>query len=421
MSPETGEEILEADLIVTGAAEALTFEGQGPGLIRDAALASRAGVLVKVGTTAEVTRSVRPMDGAVRIDAGGQVLLPGLIDCHSHFVHAGDRAAEFALRCEGQSYLEIAAAGGGIQATVEATAQTSMESLIAIGIQRAHKLLAQGITTSEAKSGYGLSVDGELRLLRAIRDVRAGSRLEIQPTLLGLHALPRDIARDRFVDEVIQELIPRAVDEGLAVQFDAFLEAGAFSRAEVERASIAARAAGLALRLHADQLTPGGGAELAAALGALSADHLEQIGEGGIQALARAGTSAVLAPVATLATQAVRLAPYRALRDAGVPMALCTNWNPGSAPTENVWLTVGLACVAYRIPPWEALRAFAAGGARVLGQGARLGRLEAGFAADFAIYGCADHRHLASHWGVNHATQVFKAGQKVIDRDRFLC
>jgi len=412
---------IEADLIVSGAAEALTFREEGHGLLRDAALAARDGVLVWVGHSRDLRASVEPRPGATEIDASGQILLPGLVDCHSHFVYGGDRAGEFAMRCEGASYLEIAAAGGGIQATVDATSAMPAEELVELGLRRAGHLIAQGVTTTEAKSGYGLSVEGELRLLRIIRQVRQSTALEIHPTLLGLHALPKDSRRERFLDEVVGELIPRAAEEGLARQFDAFLETGAFSRDEVTRAARAAQAVGFGIRLHADQLTDSAGAELAAELGAVSADHLEQISGDGIRALARAGTSAVLAPVATLAAQAGRFAPYRDLEEAGVPVALCTNWNPGSAPSENVWLTVGLACLSYRMAPWEALRAFTVGGARVLGQAARLGRLATGFAADFAIYATADHRHLASHWGVNHASQVFKNGKRLLQSPLIRC
>jgi imidazolonepropionase len=407
-----------ADLIVRGASEALTFRDDGPGLVREAALAAHEGVLVWVGETHALSTFVEALPGALEVDAAGQVLLPGLVDCHSHFVYGGDRAAEFALRCEGLSYLEIAAAGGGIQATVDATTQLSSPDLVKLGLHRARQLLEQGITTSEAKSGYGLSVEGELRLLGVIGEIRRAAQLEIHPTLLGLHALPRGKDRERFLDEVVGELIPRVAEKGLAGQFDAFLETGAFSRGEVERASRAAQKAGLSVRLHADQLSQSNGAELAAELGAVSADHLEQVSHAGVLALARAGTSAVLAPVATLAAQAERFAPFRELREAGVSLALCTNWNPGSAPTENVWLTVGLACLSYRIPPWEALRALTVGGARVLGQKARLGRLAPGFAADFGLYATSDHRHLASHWGVNHATRVFKRGQSLVQSAR---
>jgi imidazolonepropionase len=227
--------------------------------------------------------------------------------------------------------------------------------------------------------------------------------------------------REQFLAGVVGDLIPRVAEEGLARQFDAFFETGAFSRSEVERAATAARERGLDLRLHADQLTASGGAELAAELGAVSADHLEQISSSGIQAIARSGTSAVLAPVATLAAQAGRFAPYRELKEAGVSVALCTNWNPGTAPSENVWLTIGLACLSYRMAPWEALRAFTAEGARVLGQESRLGRLAVGFAADFGLYATGDHRHLASHWGFNHATQVFKRGKRLLQSSPVRC
>ena len=374
-----------------------------------------------MGTSADAEAAVEALPGARRIDASNQVLLPGLVDCHSHFVYGGDRAGEFAQRCEGVSYLEIAAAGGGIQSTVDATTALGSEALVKIGLRRAGRLLSQGVTTSEAKSGYALAVEGELNLLRAIQRIAKSTALELHPTLLGLHAVPRGVDRRQFLDQVIGELIPRAAEEQLAGQFDAFLEQGAFTAAEVERAAVAARDAGFALRLHADQLTSGGGAELAASLGAASADHLEHVSPAGIQALARAGTSAVLAPVATLSAQVDRYAPFRALEQAGVEVALCTNWNPGSAPTDNVWLSVGLACLGYRVAPWKALRAFSVGGARVLGQQSRLGRLEAGFQADFALYAASDHRHLASHWGVNHAVQVFKNGTRVFQAPVAAC
>lgn len=408
---------IAADLLLTGAAELLTFDaarGDDAGLLSDGALAARDGRIVWVGPTAQASAAVQLLPGAQRLDARGRVVLPGLVDCHSHFVFAGDRSAEFALRCEGKSYLEIAAAGGGIRATVEATTAASDEALTALGINRAQRLLAQGITTSEAKSGYGLSVDLELRQLEVIAAVAARTPLEIHPTLLGLHALPPQASRAAFVRAVTDDLIPQVAARHLAGQFDAFLEAGAFTGAEVERAFTAAHAAGLGLRLHADQLSEGGGAQLAARFGARSADHLEHVSEHGIAALAAAGVTAVLAPVATLALRE-RPAPCAALRAAGVQLALCTNWNPGSAPTENVWLTVSLACLMYGLSPSEALRAFTVGGAHVLGQQARLGQLSPGFAADFALYRCQSHAHLAAHAATNHVDRVYKSGQLVAE------
>lgn len=405
---------IAADLLVSRISELLTFSDDGAGLVHDAAFAARQGKVVWVGGSNEAPAAVALEPGGESLDADGQVVLPGLVDCHSHFIFGGDRSGEFAARCAGATYLQLAAAGGGIRATVTATASAADDWLVRTGVGRAARLLAQGVTTSEAKSGYGLSTSAELRLLRVIGEVAKATPLEIHPTLLGLHALPPAADRERFVDAVIDELIPEAAERNLASQFDAFLEEGAFTAAEVERAFRAAKRGGLALRLHADQLTNQGGAELAARCEARSADHLEQISRSGIEALATTQTVAVLAPLATLALRLPRPAPAVALRDAGVTLALCTNWNPGSAPSENVWLTVSLACLTYGLLPWEALRAFAVGGARVLGQQLRLGRLLPGYDADFAVYGCSDHRHLASHAGINHARAVYKAGQRVV-------
>jgi imidazolonepropionase len=402
---------VEADLLVTGASELLTMDRSG--IIRDGALAVRGGSICWVGPSAEANAEVRLSPSGSRLDAAGQVVLPGFIDCHSHFLFGGDRAAEFEARCLGESYLEIARAGGGIASTVAATAAMSDEALIVSGLERASCLLDQGVTTSEAKSGYGLSVDAELRALRLIREISAATALEISPTLLGLHALPRGADRTQFVDDVVTQLIPAASQAGLCRQFDAFLEEGAFTAAEVRRAFAAAKDAGLGLRLHADQLSSGGGAELCAEVGAASADHLEQISETGIVALARAHVTAVLLPVATLVLRLPRQAPARALAEAEVTVALATNWNPGSAPTENIALTLGLACLQYGMTALQALNAFTAAPAQVLGWANRLGRLSVGHQADFVVMGCADHRHLCAHLAVNHARLVVKNGRKV--------
>jgi imidazolonepropionase len=410
---------VEADLLVTGATELLTMDR--PGVIPDGALAARDGVICWVGASRDATAEVQLTNPASRIDATGHVVLPGFIDCHSHFLFGGDRSAEFEARCLGKSYLDIAAAGGGIAATVAATAAMGDEALVASGVERAGRLLAQGVTTTEAKSGYGLSASAELRLLRALREVAANSALEISPTLLALHALPRGADRQRFVDEVIDTLIPAATEAGLCRQFDGFLEEGAFTKDEVRRAFEAARRAGLGLRLHADQLSPGGGAELCAELGAASADHLEQISETGIEALAKAHVPAVLLPAATLVLRLPRPAPAAALSRAGVTVALATNWNPGSAPTESVSLTLGLSCLLYGMSALWTLHAFTAVPAEVLGFGDRLGRLRAGYQADFTLMGCQDHRHLCAHFAANHARMVVKRGQIVARPPGLVC
>ncbi len=385
------------------------------GIVRDGALAARDGRIVWVGPSAEVADHVEMLAGAEVLDAAGQVVTPGLVDPHTHLVFAGDRSAELAQRLAGASYLEIGRAGGGIQSTVLATRAAPREELVALAVARTRRLLEQGVTTCEVKSGYGLSVDAELESLRIIREVADRTPMEIVPTLLALHALPPEARDERgaYVARMAQELVPRAAGEKLCRMADAFLEEGAFTAAEVRQLLEAARNQGLQLRLHADQLSSGGGAELAAELGALSADHLEQISPAGIEALAKSGTVAVLAPVATWYLRLPTFAPARRLLDAGVTVALCTNWNPGSAPTENVSLTLGIACLAYGLQPAEALHAFTAGGARALGLDDRLGRLSPGFDADVAVFGCSDHRHLASHLAIDHARAVVKRGRLV--------
>ncbi len=408
--------MIAADLVVRNASELCTMNGPAgggeaaAGIVRDGALAAREGTIVWAGETSDLAARVELLPGAEVIDASGQVVTPGLIDPHTHLVFAGDRAGEFAARCRGAGYLEIAHAGGGIRATVEATRAASEPELLRLASARAERLLRQGVTTCEVKTGYGLSVAAELRLLRVIGALAETTPLEIVPTLLALHAPPEaGAARDAFVARMAEELLPAA--RGRCRMLDAFLEEGAFTAAEVRRLFDAGRRAGFVLRLHADQLSAGGGAELAAEYGAASADHLEQLSAAGIAALARAGTAAVLAPVSTWVLRLPRYAPARALLDAGATVALATNMNPGSAPTENVALTLGAACLAYGMEPAEALHAATAGAARALRMEERLGKIVPGQQADLAVFGCPDHRHLASHLGVDHCRVVVKRGR----------
>ncbi len=410
--------MIDADFAVRGAAELLTMDwelAKPPALLREAALAARDGEIVWVGADRDLDGAVALRPNATVLDATGQTVTPGLVDPHSHLVYAGDRAHEFALRCGGAGYLEIARAGGGIRATVAATRAATDEELLALALPRTDALLSQGVTTCEVKSGYGLSVEEELRLLRIVRTLAGRTPMALVPTLLPLHALPPEAEgrRDAWVAEMVDELVPRAAREGLCRMVDAFLEEGAFTAAEVRRLFARAREAGLPLRLHADQLSDGGGAALAAAEGALSADHLERVSPAGIAALARAGTVAVLAPVATWVLRLPSPAPARRLLEAGVPLALCTNLNPGSAPTESVALGLGAACLSYGLQPAEALWAFTRGAAKALGLDQRIGRLAPGLRADVALFGCADHRHLASHLAVSHCVAVAIGGRLV--------
>jgi imidazolonepropionase len=420
---------LEADLLVHNASELCTMEGPpgggaaAAGILRDGAVAAHQGTIVWVGPSSEAADHLELIADAQILDASGHVVTPGFVDPHTHLVFAGDRSGEFAQRCGGASYLEIAAAGGGIQSTVLATRAATEEQLVELALPRAGRLLAQGVTSCEIKSGYGLSVDEELKLLRAIHALRDQTELEIFSTVLALHAIPPEAIdhREAYVAEMADVLVPQAAELGLCTMLDAFLEEGAFTRSEVRKLFAAGKHAGLRGRLHADQLTRGGGAELAAELGLASADHLERVSDEGIAALAASGTAAVLAPVATWVLRLPGYAPARKLLDASVTVALCTNYNPGSAPTENVALTLACACLGYGLQPAEALHAFTRGSARALGLDGRLGRLAPGHQADLAVFGCPDHRHLAAHLGVDHARAVVKRGKLVARPEGQVC
>jgi imidazolonepropionase len=366
-----------------------------------------------VGPDAGLAEAV-DLEHAEVIDAGGRLVTPGLVDSHTHLVFAGDRSDELALRARGLDYRGIARAGGGIASTVRATRAASSEELLASALPRARRLLAEGITTVEVKSGYGLSVEHELRLLEAVDDLRHAlfAELTIVPTLLAAHAVPPDGDRARWLAQIAGELIPEVARRKLAASCDAFCEEGAFTKGECRAVLETGLAHGLVPRLHADQLTSGGGAALAAELGCASADHLEHVDAHGISALAAAGVVAGLLPTATLWLGQDRWAPGRQLLDAGVPVALATNLNPGSAPTESASLALGLACTRNGLSPDEALVAFTAGGARSLRLTDR-GRLARGCEADLVLWGCCTVAHLCGHPAWPHALRVVKRGRTV--------
>lgn len=418
-----------ADLALRHAAELCPMTGEGPeglsrlGAIPDGALACRAGRIVWLGPNRDFNRSVSLAPGARVLDAAGCTVTPGLVDCHTHLVFAGDRADEHARLCQGASYQEIASAGGGIASTVNATRAASEDRLVALALPRLARLLAFGVTTAEAKSGYGLSTESELKILRAVARLGALQPVELLPTLLCAHAVPSEHAarRSDYVDLCTREIIPEAARLKLARFCDAFVEAGAFSADEGRAILEAGARCGLIPRIHADQLSASGGSRLAAQLRAATADHLEAIDAQGIAALAAAGTSAVLLPTSTLLLRQPRFAPGRALWDAGVNVALGTNLNPGSAMSENASLTLGLACLSNGLSPAEALFAFTRGAALALGLGDSLGALAPGFQADIAVHACATHRHLAYHFGISHARTVIKRGEVVFDVPLPLC
>jgi imidazolonepropionase len=390
------------------------------GLVPAGALAVDDLRIVWVGGERDVEAAV-DLSGARVLDARGALVTPGLVDSHTHLVFAGERAGEFALRCAGRSYLDTALSGGGIAVTTRATQAAPDAALLEAAAARARRLLAQGVTTIEVKSGYGLTVEKELRLLRVIHELAHAlwREVTIVPTLLA-HAVPPEREEDRaaFVAELCEELVPRVAREKLAASCDVFLEEGAFTAAESRRILEAAAARGLVPRIHADQLADSGGAVLAAETGCASADHLEHVDARGVEAMARARVVAGLLPLSTLARGAERYAPARRLLEAGVPLAIASNLNPGSAMSENVALVLSLACLKLGLSPAEALVGFTAGGARSLRRG-DLGRLAPGCEADLVVWGCGSVEHLAWHMAVNHALTVVKRGRVVHEAHPF--
>ncbi|MBX5480694.1 MAG: imidazolonepropionase [Myxococcaceae bacterium] len=411
------------DLFVRNCAELVTARGTlSPNQKAEAALdiiprgavGIAAGKVVFVGPEADVPpAAVAPFTEVV--DADGGVVAPGLVDPHTHLVFAGERSAEFDLRNQGATYLEIAKAGGGIVSTVRATRAASLEELVALARPRLVRLLEQGVTTCEVKSGYGLDVETELKMLRAVQQLRREVPVDLVPTLLCAHAIPEEFKANRegYVERCIREIIPAVAREGLARFCDAFVEESAFTHDEARRIFEAARAHGMRIRLHADQLTANGGAQLAAEVGALSADHLEQVSDEGIAALARAGVTALLVPTSTLFLRMRPYAPGRKLVDAGVNVALGTNVNPGSSMTENVGVVLSLACLENGLSAAEALWGMTRGAAIALGL-AQHGQLVEGGPADLVVFGCSTYRHLPYHLGVNHARVVVKGGRVVV-------
>ncbi|MDX6693241.1 MAG: imidazolonepropionase [Blastocatellia bacterium] len=400
-------------LTLRGAARArVGAEMRELSIIEDGALLVRDGRIEKVGERAEIEPLV---DAGVEVfDAGGRVLMPGFVDAHTHAVFAGTRVDEYEQRSLGATYQEIAARGGGIRSTVRATREAAPEELVAAGRRYSDWFLRTGTTTVEAKSGYGLSVEAELKLLRAIRRLNDETLLRYVPTFLGAHDIPDEYRarREEYVSLVIEEMLPRVAEERLANYCDVFCEDKVFTIEETRRILRAAREHGLGLRLHADQLSLSGGAQLAAELKATTADHLEHTDAKGIAALAKAGVQPVLLPGSVYALGHTRYPAAREMIEAGLAVVLATDFNPGSSPTPAMPMILSIACTHLKMTPAEALTAATINAAHSLGKGAEIGSLEAGKRADFVIQDCADYREVAYFFGLEHAHAVYSGGRQ---------
>ncbi len=345
------------------------------------------------------------------VDAEGLVALPGLVDPHTHIIFAGTREAEFEERSLGRSYAEIAAGGGGILSTVRATRAASGEELVELARPRLERMLAAGVTTAEVKSGYGLATADEIKMLEAAAELDTTQPVDLVPTFLGAHEVPLEYRSDReaYVDLVVREMIPEVSRRGLARFCDVFCETGVYDLRETERILTAGLAHGLRPRLHADQLSPLGGAALAGRIGAASADHLEQISDEGISAMKEGGAVAVLLPGASFFL-GISHPPARRLINAGLPVALATDCNPGSSMSENLVLMMTIACCQMRMTPAEAISAVTLNAAAALDLSREIGSIQAGKRADLVLFDAPGHRYIPYHYGANHARLVVKSG-----------
>jgi imidazolonepropionase len=383
-------------------------------IIPDGAMLVLDGAIATVGTSDEIARQI-PGDAEV-VDATGRVVLPGFIDAHAHPVFAGNRVDEFEMRAKGATYEEIAAAGGGIHSTVRKTRAASEDELVAQAQKHALWFLQAGTTTVEAKSGYGLTVEDEMKILRVIRRLNTETPVEFVPTFLGAHAIPDEFrgAPTQYVALVIHKMLPRVVEERLAESCDIFCERGYFDIAESEKILRAAQEYGLRLRMHVDQLTNSGGAFLAARLHAATADHLEQANAAEIAALAEAGVQPVLLPGSVYALGKSRYPRAREMIEAGLAVVLATDFNPGSSPTPSMQMVMSLAATQMKMTPPESVTAATINAAYSLNRGDKIGSLEVGKRANFVIYDCADYRELAYYFGVSQTHAVYVNGEQVL-------
>lgn len=409
---------------VLHAAELVTLAGpKGPrirnqmrelAIVRDGGMLIEDGRVVATGPSDEIARSL-PADADV-VDARGKVVLPGFVDAHTHPVFAGDRVDEFEMRARGATYEEIAESGGGIRSTVRKTRAASEDELLGQARKHASWFLGGGTTTVEAKSGYGLTVDDELKMLRVIRRLNAETPIEFVPTFLGAHAVPDEFrnAPEQYTSLVIHKMLPRVAEEQLAESCDIFCERGYFDITDSERILRAAQDHGLRLRMHVDQLTNSGGAFLAARLKAATADHLEQANAAEVAALAEAGVQPVLLPASVYSLGKTRYPPVREMIEAGLAVVLATDFNPGSSPTTSMPMVLSFGATQMKMTPAEALTAATINAAYSLNRGDQIGSLEPGKRANFVLYDCSDYREIPYYFGVSLVRSVYVSGKRLL-------
>jgi len=416
----------KVDLIIKNASELLTLspafkEESGLGIIRNGTLVVKNGKISWMGKSDELSKSWVLKRNGKEFDATGKVVMPGLIDSHTHIVFGGSRENEFEQRIQGLSYLEIAEKGGGIVSTVEATRKASFEELFLLGKKRLNRMLSKGVTTIEAKSGYGLSLKDELKILKVMKALQEDHPIDIVPTFLGGHTIPREFRNDRkrYIDLVSEKMIPQVVEEGLAEFCDVFCEKQALSLEESRKILETGKQYGLKLKIHADQLSSGGGAELAAEVGAFSADHLEYVSPIGIERLAEKRVTAVLLPGGSFFLSLKKSPPVREMIETGVAVALGTDLNPGSSMTESLPLMMTMGCTMFRMLPREVIQATTIHAAKSMGRESDRGSLEVGKQADIAIFDIPNYRYLPYHFGVDHVEIVIKKGKMVFQKSKF--
>jgi imidazolonepropionase len=383
------------------------------GIIEDGAVAISGSKIVAVGKTKDILSAIKISDETRVIDARDRVVLPGFVDCHTHPVFANTREDEFEMRIKGKTYQEIAAAGGGIKSSVKNLRSKSKAELIQLALPRLDRMLSYGTTTIEAKSGYGLSLEDEIKMLEVIKELNRIHPIDLIPTFLGAHEIPEEYKNDRkeYIKLITERMIPEVAKRKLAVFCDIFCEKGVFDIEESREILKAAKAHGFKLKLHADQLSALGGSKLAAELGAISADHLEFIDDEGIEEMKQAGVIGVLLPGACFGLGMKEYPPARKMIDRGLPVALATDFNPGSSMTESMPMILSLACLMMRMTPAEAIAASTINSAYAVDKASELGSIEVGKKADMVIWNVKNYKEIPYHFGVNLVDRAMKDGR----------